>query len=52
MPVRILLVDDSRIMRNIQKKSLESLEGARISARSGDGIEAVGRRLPAASRST
>ena len=38
--MRILLVDDSRIMRNIQKKSLETLGPADFSE-AGDGIEAL-----------
>jgi two-component system chemotaxis response regulator CheY len=38
--MKILLVDDSRTMRNIQKKALEAL-GAVEFAEAGDGVEAV-----------
>jgi two-component system, chemotaxis family, chemotaxis protein CheY len=38
--MRILLVDDSRTMRNIQKKSLEGL-GANEISEAGDGLEAL-----------
>jgi two-component system, chemotaxis family, chemotaxis protein CheY len=38
--MKILLVDDSRTMRNIQKKALEAL-GTVEFAEAGDGIEAV-----------
>ena len=37
--MKILLVDDSRTMRNIQKKTLESLGGELSEA--GDGVEAL-----------
>ncbi|HMB94700.1 MAG TPA: response regulator [Tepidisphaeraceae bacterium] len=38
--MRILLVDDSRTMRNIQKKALEALGPVEF-AEAGDGVEAV-----------
>ncbi len=38
--MRVLLVDDSRIMRNIQKKTVESLGGVEFSE-AGDGVEAL-----------
>lgn len=38
--MKILLVDDSKTMRNIQKKVLESLGGVEF-AEAGDGIEAL-----------
>jgi two-component system chemotaxis response regulator CheY len=38
--MRVLLVDDSRTMRNIQKKVLESL-GTSEFAEAGDGLEAL-----------
>lgn len=38
--MKILLVDDSRTMRNIQKKTLETLGGAQF-AEAGDGVEAL-----------
>jgi two-component system, chemotaxis family, chemotaxis protein CheY len=38
--MRILLVDDSRTMRNIQKKVLESLAGSEF-IEAGDGVEAL-----------
>jgi two-component system chemotaxis response regulator CheY len=38
--MRVLLVDDSRTMRNIQKKVLESM-GAKEFAEAGDGLEAL-----------
>lgn len=38
--MKVLLVDDSRTMRNIQKKSLESLGSVEF-AEAGDGVEAL-----------
>lgn len=38
--MKILLVDDSRTMRNIQKKTLEALGGS-VFAEAGDGVEAL-----------
>ena len=38
--MRVLLVDDSRVMRNIEKKSLEGL-GASSFDEAGDGVEAL-----------
>jgi two-component system chemotaxis response regulator CheY len=38
--MKVLLVDDSRTMRNIQKKSLETL-GTMEFAEAGDGVEAL-----------
>jgi two-component system chemotaxis response regulator CheY len=38
--MKILLVDDSRTMRNIQKKALETM-GAMEFSEAGDGVEAV-----------
>ena len=38
--MRILLVDDSRTMRNIMKRALESLDGIEFSEAS-DGLEAI-----------
>jgi len=38
--MKVLLVDDSRIMRNIQKKSLEGLGAVEV-AEAGDGVEAL-----------
>ncbi|HZZ43269.1 MAG TPA: response regulator [Tepidisphaeraceae bacterium] len=38
--MKILLVDDSRTMRNIQKKTLEPLGGVEFSE-AGDGVEAL-----------
>jgi two-component system chemotaxis response regulator CheY len=38
--MKILLVDDSRTMRNIQKKILETLGGVEF-AEAGDGLEAL-----------
>ncbi|MGA2230987.1 MAG: response regulator [Tepidisphaeraceae bacterium] len=38
--MRVLLVDDSRVMRNIEKKSLETLGGA-VFEEAGDGVEAL-----------
>ncbi len=38
--MRILLVDDSRTMRNIMKRALESLDGVEFSE-AGDGLEAI-----------
>ena len=39
--MKILLVDDSKTMRNIQKKTLESLGGTEF-GEAGDGVEALG----------
>jgi two-component system, chemotaxis family, chemotaxis protein CheY len=40
--MKILLVDDSKMMRNIQKKVLETLGGMEF-VEAGDGVEALGR---------
>lgn len=39
--MKILLVDDSRTMRNIQKKVLDTLPGGSEYAEAGDGLEAL-----------
>jgi two-component system chemotaxis response regulator CheY len=39
--MKILLVDDSKTMRNIQKKTLEGLGGTEF-GEAGDGVEALG----------
>jgi two-component system chemotaxis response regulator CheY len=39
--MKILLVDDSKTMRNIQKKVLEALPGGAEFAEAGDGVEAL-----------
>jgi two-component system chemotaxis response regulator CheY len=39
--MKILLIDDSKTMRNIQKKTLEGLGGTEF-GEAGDGVEALG----------